>query len=321
MVPESPQLTVCRANANETNRLFDDMLPESQIHSYLIEYQTNAHYNTWVEKAAFELLVLPCKNEYQTLKTWDFFAIPLFNCALSNNKYDFKTLQLRNKQGFEDLSIRVICLVEKTQPSLLLDANLSAEEENEEMAKFDYRLQFFPFLQPTTLTQIPLSDIPGIFLKNPEEPLALYLPRLNTAIHTYLTYQPYVTDTQTTAQTILLGKKGVCQDYTHLMLTILRTQRIAARYVSGYLQVGHEHDTAQLHAWVEVFIPHLGWRGFDPTNCLQEDHKYLKIAHGSDYQDCASIKGVLSGGGAQQADYSVKVSDGRAYQQALEAQQ
>jgi hypothetical protein len=297
------------------------MQSEEPCFTYLIEYQTDAHYSSWVEKAAFELLVLPCDNETQALKAWDFFATPTFNCALSLNKYDFNTLQLRSKQGFENLSIRVICMVEKNQPSLLLDAGLSAEEENVEMTKIDHQLHFFPFLQPTALTQVPLTDLQPAFLKSPDEPLAQYLPRLNAAIHSYLTYQPEITDTQSTALDILHGKKGVCQDYSHLMLAILRTQRITARYVSGYLQVGQEPASAQLHAWVEVFIPQLGWRGFDPTNCLQEDHKYLKIAHGADYQDCASIKGVLKGGGTQEANYSVRVSDGLDYQQALEAQQ
>ena len=92
---------------------------------------------------------------------------------------------------------------------------------------------------------------------------------------------------------MLKQSAGVCQDFSHVMIGILRHQQIAARYVSGYLNNEETSVHTHLHAWVEVYIPFVGWKGFDPTNQLMEDEHYIKIAHGKDYLDCQTIKGIL----------------------------
>ena len=101
---------------------------------------------------------------------------------------------------------------------------------------------------------------------------------------------------------------GVCQDFAHLFLAVMRANSIPARYVSGYLNQGQSFaGDAALHAWVEAFLPGTGWIGFDPSNNLLANAHYLKIGHGLDYSDCMPIKGVFVARANGNTEYSVKV--------------
>ncbi len=132
-------------------------------------------------------------------------------------------------------------------------------------------------------------------------------------IHRDFVYDPFATHTQTTADELLITKKGVCQDFSHLMIALCRAIGIPARYVSGYhyvtdLQVRTSDFEQSSHAWVEVLIPGTGWVGFDPTNCNRVDGRYIKLGHGKDYADIVPVKGVYRGTPHQQLDVHVDVT-------------
>jgi transglutaminase-like putative cysteine protease len=96
----------------------------------------------------------------------------------------------------------------------------------------------------------------------------------------------------------LRTQRGVCQDFAHVMIGVCRSLRIPTRYVSGYLYNGPADQLrgAQAsHAWVEVFVPGLGWRGLDPTNGSQPDARYVKIGAGRDYADVSPLRGTYRG--------------------------
>ena len=123
-------------------------------------------------------------------------------------------------------------------------------------------------------------------------------------------YEPGFTDVNTHADEAFLQRKGVCQDFTHIMLSLCRSVGLAARYASGYLYNG-PRDTlvgAQAsHAWCEVYLPGGGWIGFDPTNNTLADERYVKIAVGRDYEDVAPIRGSYHGTGHCYMEVSVLV--------------
>ena len=117
-------------------------------------------------------------------------------------------------------------------------------------------------------------------------------------IHREFVYTPASTNVHTHMRDVLLNRRGVCQDFAHVMLGICRSLRIPARYVSGYLYNGPADQLrgAQAsHAWVEVFLPGSGWHGLDPTNNSQPDERYVRIAVGRDYADVTPIKGTYRG--------------------------
>lgn len=113
------------------------------------------------------------------------------------------------------------------------------------------------------------------------------------AIHSRFEYAPDVTFASSPVDHVLETGKGVCQDFTHLMLAILRSFGVPARYVSGYL---HRPDrSSESHAWCEAWLPDLGWRGIDPTNELVVDESFVKVAIGRDFTDVPPNKGVYRG--------------------------
>ena len=97
----------------------------------------------------------------------------------------------------------------------------------------------------------------------------------------------------------IANRKGVCQDFAHTMIALLRLVRIPARYVSGYLYRSREdHDRSTpdaSHAWIDVLMPHLGWVGFDPTNNLVAHHRHIRTAIGRDYADVPPTHGIFRG--------------------------
>ncbi len=117
-------------------------------------------------------------------------------------------------------------------------------------------------------------------------------------VHTGFTYVPRVTHVNTHMQEVLEQRRGVCQDFAHVLLGMCRAMKIPARYVSGYL---YNEPTGQLtgaqasHAWCEVFVPDFGWRALDPTNNQQADRHYVKLAVGRDYADIVPVQGYYKG--------------------------
>jgi len=130
-------------------------------------------------------------------------------------------------------------------------------------------------------------------------------------IHGTFAYTPAATHVHTHMRDVLRLKRGVCQDFAHVMLGVCRSLKIPCRYVSGYLYNGPADQLrgAQAsHAWVEVFLPDFGWHGLDPTNNGQPDERYVKVAVGRDYSDVAPIKGTYRGTGERKMTVDVLVT-------------
>ena len=112
---------------------------------------------------------------------------------------------------------------------------------------------------------------------------------------------------------ILTTRKGVCQDYAHVMIAIARSWGVPARYVSGYLHVDDAPDgvngpaSTATHAWVECRLPGLGWVEFDPTNRTLVDHRYVRTAVGRDYRDVPPTRGVVEGCANSGLDVDVRM--------------
>lgn len=123
-------------------------------------------------------------------------------------------------------------------------------------------------------------------------------------------YVKGITTIETTIDEIINLKSGVCQDFAHLLLQILRTLKIPARYVSGYIcpnKSGMRGEGAT-HAWVEAYFPNLGWIGLDPTNNCIANENHIQLAVGRNFSDCTPIKGTFKGPANQ--DLFVYVSVG-----------
>lgn len=126
------------------------------------------------------------------------------------------------------------------------------------------------------------------------------------------TYTPNFTTVNTKPKEVLTTRRGVCQDFAHLMLGMCRTQGIPSRYVSGYFYNPKRapDEIEASHAWVEVFLPEYGWKGFDPTHNRVPDTRYVKLAVGRDYGDIRPVSGTFRGTGTRELIVEVQVTRG-----------
>ena len=119
---------------------------------------------------------------------------------------------------------------------------------------------------------------------------------LRAKLHRVFEYVPGRTTAESPIETILETGEGVCQDYAHVMASILRQWGIPCRYVSGYLAPDTPEVTrGESHAWVEGWFPRIGWIGFDPTNDTEGDERHVRVAVGRDYADVPPSRGVFHG--------------------------
>ena len=142
------------------------------------------------------------------------------------------------------------------------------------------------------------------------DPLSL-LRTLNATLYEELRYEPRTTRVDSPIDEALEAKAGVCQDFAHIMTTLVRGLGIPCRYVSGYLaprESGHDRSTEHAtHAWVEALLPGLGWVGFDPTNNTLARERHIAVAVGRDYGDVPPTRGVFKGESGSELGVAVSV--------------
>ncbi|WP_341522435.1 transglutaminase family protein [Pseudomonas sp. G.S.17] len=144
-------------------------------------------------------------------------------------------------------------------------------------------------------------------------PLMLCVQALMEKIFREFTFDDEATQVATPLVEVLESRRGVCQDFAHLMLACLRSRGLSARYVSGYLLTQPPPGQPRLigadasHAWVSVFCPVLGWVDFDPTNNVQPALEHISLAWGRDFSDVSPLRGVILGGGVHDPEVRVTV--------------
>lgn len=140
------------------------------------------------------------------------------------------------------------------------------------------------------------------------------LHSLSALIRDRMAYTVGVTGVSTTADEALSLGAGVCQDHAHVFITAARAMDIPARYVSGYLMMNDRVVQDASHAWAEAWIEELGWVGFDVSNGISPDERYVRVATGRDYRDAAPITGISYGGNRQEMEVVLKVEQQTAEQ-------
>ena len=172
----------------------------------------------------------------------------------------------------------------------------------------------FAFASPFVPLLAALHDYAAASLAA-ERPLLAAATELMQRIHADFSYDGEATDVHTPLAQVLQARRGVCQDFAHLMIGALRAHRLPARYVSGYLLTQPPPGRPRLlgadasHAWVSVWCPPLGWVDFDPTNAVLpgEASTHVTLAIGRDYGDVMPLRGVIRGGGEHALSVAVSV--------------
>ncbi|GLB49152.1 transglutaminase-like domain-containing protein [Neptunitalea lumnitzerae] len=278
-------------------------------YDYTIKYRSENHYETPVFEAYWQFLVTPENNSTQKLITEKFTTSVNARIEESVNGLGFTTSRIHCKKPFKDIVFEAEFKLTKREVNpfdftLPLDNSLDYEL----LSSLPFRVEFEAYLKNTALTILPkISE--DLFKFEQSKSVFENCIALNTFIHNFITFKTGVTNTNTTLPTILENKEGVCQDYTHLMCAVARVNQVPARYVSGYLHQGDGFlGDMQMHAWTELYIPEIGWVGFDSTNNLVANHNHIKVAHGKDYNDCPPLKGIVYSSGNNFTKYTVEVN-------------
>ncbi len=259
-------------------------------------HRTTYHYASPVRDGYNEVRLKPVTNEHQTC---DAYLLKVLPAARLSHYTDFHA----NNVHFFDISApHTSLMIESTAKvttlnnALTLDAATTPLLRVGECARME---RCFDFLQESTYVE-----------RSPEAwRLALDVTdgcaemwhaavALMRHIHGTFTYTPLATGVHTHMREVLADRRGVCQDFAHVMLGLCRALQIPALYVSGYLYNGprdHLLGAQASHAWVEVFLPGIGWRGLDPTNNQATDDRYIKLGVGRDYADVPPLQGHYKG--------------------------
>jgi transglutaminase-like putative cysteine protease len=167
-------------------------------------------------------------------------------------------------------------------------------------------------------TQSQILDIIRL-VRGREESVAITIKNCSDYIFEEFQYIRGITNIETTIDEILGQRAGVCQDFAHILLQVLRTMGIPSRYVSGYIcphRSGLRGEGAT-HAWVEAWIPGSGWTGIDPTNKVWVTNNHVKLAVGRNFTDCSPARGSFKGMANQQLSVLVSVDydDGQSFEE------
>jgi len=221
------------------------------------------------------------------------------------NRVDFFSLPFRHKELY--ISNQAVVRTNNVPPpasSLELPVQEARQILGSVMTDiFDY-LQLTGAVQPTRESgQWAKKFLPG------RAPLGEALQRLNEAIHAEFKYKAGETENSTPLATIWKNKIGVCQDFAHIGLSILRMAGLPARYVCGYIEtdpvrapdgtVRRMVGAVATHAWIEVLVPGMNWVAIDPTNRQWINERYVTVSYGRDQRDATPLRGTFKGSGGQ----------------------
>ncbi len=275
---------------------------------YKITYKTENTYDNWVNNAYWQFLIIPMENNTQHDVNVEFSNSLFADNDYSINGFGFKTIRVHPKIKFKQINFEAqfSFIKDDIDPfdfSLDLDDTLA----NERIKELDFKIDFESFLKGTPLTSLPDGTSTN-FEFDSANSIFENLQNLNDWTFNHIQFKAGVTQVDTELKDVIASRQGVCQDFTHLFCAMSRKNGIPARYVSGYLNQEHGlMGDSQMHAWAEVYIPLVGWKGFDPTNNIMANTNHIKVCHGKDYKDCSPLKGIIYSQGQNKTKYSVKV--------------
>lgn len=278
---------------------------------YAITHLTIYNYSEPINDSVMEVRMQPRSDETQRCPRFDLHISPpakVFNHRdhLGNSIHTFDIPAPHTK-----LAIKAEAVVEvKDNLNLPNALPMSAWDEIDKQAKHhEYYDMLLPgqYARPTELLEQFATEINW---GRTTDPLNL-LRQLNETIYQKFDYVQNVTHVDSPIDDALSNRRGVCQDFSHIMLALARQVGIPARYVSGYLY--HEKDGRDRsdvdasHAWVEAWLPYLGWIGFDPTNDLIVSDRHIRVSVANDYAKASPSRGVFKGTAVTELDVRVKV--------------
>jgi transglutaminase-like putative cysteine protease len=276
---------------------------------FIIHHVTKYTYPEPVRDSANQIMLYPLIDEYQEVQSQKINitgepSIDVYKDYYGNEIGSFMNIAPHMELRI-DSTISVI-----TKPRIFpLDEHATGEQWNH-LLEIKNRVPFIDFLKQENFKD--LAEVKEIADAGFYKTVSVFtaVKQLNEYVYNNFKYIKGITTVETTLDEIWELKAGVCQDFAHILLVMLRLLNIPARYVSGYV-CPHDNNLrgeGATHAWVEAYIPFYGWLGLDPTNnCLVND-LHVRLAIGRSFNDCSPVKGTYKGTAKQALEVGLSVS-------------
>lgn len=276
---------------------------------FTVHHTTTYTYDGMVYDSANQIMLYPIKDKYQEviehqLKITGDPSVDVFTDYYGNEVGTFTHPEFHNLLRIE--SIFVVDVKKRPMP----DNSIFMSDQWAALKQLCHQLPYINFIKQEHFKfSDEVKDIFAIIQDKNQTPLEV-AKYLCGYVFQNFKYIKGVTTVETTIDEIWKLKSGVCQDFAHILLFLLRSMQIPSRYVSGYIcpnKNGMRGEGAT-HAWVEAYIPDYGWLGLDPTNNCLVDDTHVRLAVGRNFVDCSPVKGTYKGTSSHQLEVKVSVA-------------
>ncbi len=279
--------------------------------AYSVRHITRLRYEPAVRESVMEVRMQPRTDARQRCLSFSLDVSPRANVMVYRDFFGNAVHHFDIPGQHEVIEVGAQAVVEVLPPLVASAAEAGNWKElDARVAQGDYWEMLLPsqYARPTELLEKLRA---ALDLKRRGNPLEL-VQKLNAELYEFFEYAPNTTKVDSPIDEALESRQGVCQDFAHIMIALVRQLKIPCRYVSGYLF--HE-DSAKdrspagaTHAWVEAYLGELGWVAFDPTNNLPGCERHIRVAIGRDYADVPPTRGVHKGEAGSELSVMVSVS-------------
>lgn len=263
---------------------------------FKIRHITKYTYENTVRDSANQIMLYPIRDQHQDILEQNIIISGNPVVSVHRDYYGNEVGTFTHAQPHKKLDIDSRVTVQTTErplPEDSVDTNIQWQEyEN-----LRYQPEFIDFLKQERFDVLP--EVERVIQTGKDESLTPLKASIKLCEYIYnnFSYQKGITTVETTVDEIWKLRSGVCQDFAHILLVMLRLLGMPARYVSGYVCPSKDgmRGEGATHAWVEVYIPYYGWLGLDPTNnCIVND-THVRLAVGRNFSDCSPVKGTYRG--------------------------
>lgn len=277
---------------------------------FSVLHSTRYRYSAPVRDSFNDAHLCPVSDDFQRCESFALKVSPQSPSVL--RRLDFYTNQVHHfevMQAHERLQVEAHSVVETFEDT----RDFSVASGFGALSGLSRDERYYDFLSPSPRVALPTMIVheAGEIVDTSGD-VQTEVGRIMAFVDDRFEYAPGSTQVESTVAQVFEQRRGVCQDFAHLMIALCRAAGIPARYVSGYFHVekpvvGSVDDNSASHAWVECFLPGIGWAGYDPTHNRRVDARYIKVAAGRDYADVRPLAGAYRGKADATLEVSVKV--------------
>lgn len=275
----------------------------TQVRRFRIRHATTYRYDVPIERSFHRLHLRPAYDWKQRVLDYKLSIEPAGVGVEYEDAFGNFTSRFEADKPYTEMTIAAEATVELLDVDPFAFADLPIRPTFPvSWMPWDYKM-LSPYLTPIELPETQLTEIYDYamsFVARNQSDLMETLFDVNLTLFREYQYAPGSTNLATTPYDVLVNKRGVCQDFANLFIAMARLLGLPARYVCGYVYTGNHQDEAwaqhsadATHAWVQLYIPSVGWKGFDPTNGILPSTEHVRLAVGRHYRDTAPVAGTL----------------------------